>query len=258
MDKNKYNKKVLIILRILLFIGGFSVGFAAIWQVMHSDAFLIKGWLKYVFYAVSGLVPALVLLLSAKPVYLLLKGLASKVLSRFHGLKGEDAAGIILAAVLSILAGYLCDFVLSLFIDILALRIVIDFFAALAAFYGVAVLFFKVLKKYGAEHKEDDDSLKPRQFFGYIFTSGALSNPKSESLISQWLNGDIYALDLYNNAQADKNSHIKYIQSAFEMTESVQIANTALLHELKIIADESEDVTEYEKRGCTVLFVGRL
>lgn len=273
MGTKKYNKIILLSLKILLFIAGFSVGIMIVWQIFEQYPDAAGDALKVVFYIVSGIVPAVILFLSAKPLYFLLHGAGTKIISKLQGVKGENAAGVILCLVLGLILGYLCDIVLSLFISILALRIVIDFFIGLFVMYGALVMFYKLINASAKERADEDNEDVP--FGGYIFTKKALENEKTIFLIEKWLSGNMYILNsavislLESEDERGKETYENIISLKEKKLltpclegetgqENELIMKFAAKNNLKIITLNEEESKNYDDFEGVVLIVGQV
>lgn len=147
-EQNKeYDRKKLIILRAALIVIGCALGVTAMWQYFVYYPHLMRREFQIVIIVVSGVFIALILGLSAKPFYRLIGSISELVGS---GVSSLGAKAIIAIAVAFVCSGglvFLLDFVIRMYLDIWAVRLLVDvmayiIFAALLS-YGFTRITFR-------------------------------------------------------------------------------------------------------------------
>ena len=199
MNEKKINKNLLLIFKALCALVGATVGIIAVWQVFESNPTLVNGiGLKVVFYFVCGIVPAALLLLSAKPLLLLILSLCDKIKLHFKGVKAEAVAGVLFGIVIGMFFGFVAEIVMKLFLDIFALRIIISVVIAIVSAYFFALLCLnfvnKADKSSGGEDKPQTEETEYTGAGGYVLAGSALKSERIINVCENWLVGEIFVL----------------------------------------------------------------
>lgn len=192
------NKNLVLITRCVLFVLGAVVGATAMMQFLHgSDR--VNESLKIVFYIASGLVAALVLMFSAKPILYLVFAIGDGLKKIFGRTKPMDIAGILMGICIGLMLSYLAEVLLSMVLTIASARIIICIIIALTGSYIAALLCVKWLGSDGTEEEVPD-------FYGFLLTESALKNDKIVMLCKNWLSGGVWVLNKTLNALIDNLS----------------------------------------------------
>ncbi|MDR2202691.1 MAG: hypothetical protein LBP26_08075 [Clostridiales bacterium] len=204
MYEKKYPKGLILAARLILFASGAAFGIVSIWQTFAWYPTLVKNvGLRVVFYAVSGLVPGLVLFLSAKPVMSVILAAGDKLKGRFKNVSAFDAASVILGIAAGAMTGYLSDLIIGLFLKIIALRILLSVILAAVAGYLTALLAWsRINSEPNAAEKDEPDRSN-----GYMVSAAALADGKVAAICLHLLKGDVLVIKsaLAANAAAAQN-----------------------------------------------------
>ena len=198
MTNNSYDKIKLIILRAALVLIGASTGFLAVWQYFTFYPQVVKREYQIVITVVSSALVALIFGLSAKAVY----RLAESVVNAVKGLKDRMGARGIIAVALGFAAAVALvvafDFVIRIFLDIWAVRLLADVLVYILSATGCSVGFTKWLTAPKTEKSEKADA----PAVGYLLAAECFKDERVltavHTLINVKVTGGAYkALCLY-------------------------------------------------------------
>lgn len=168
-EQNKeYDRKKLIILRAALIVIGGALGVTAMWQYFVYYPHLMRREFQIVIIVVSGVFIALILGLSAKPFYRLIGSIAEIVGTGANRLGAKAIIAITVALVCSGGLVFLLDFIIRRYLDIWAVRLLVDvmayiIFAALLS-YGFTRITFR-------EKSENRQAPTPCLKAGYLISA---------------------------------------------------------------------------------------
>lgn len=199
----KLNGKLVMIVRIVLFVLGAALGTLAVWQYFQLNPNVVVGGIKAVFYSACALVPALLMLFSTKPILMLAYAIGDLIKKAFGRTKPMDVASALLGLLIGLLLGYLCEALFSLVLKIFALRLIIDILVGLIFGYVSALLCSKLLsnknassdglsegERNGAEYGVTRLSIKSGT--GYLLSASALYRKTLVPICEKWLLGTIF------------------------------------------------------------------
>lgn len=189
----KVGNKAMWALRITLFVAGSALGYFIMHSVVRAYPTPALFRYRYVYCAGTGVLLGVVLLLSAGSVLQLAFAVGSGVKTLFRDFKPLDAVAVLIGLAVGGLLTYLLEFLLSLGLKILALRVIIDVVFCLFA-VGLAIAGARKAL-YALPHEEADAPPPIRPDKGYILTASALSCEEISSFCRDWLTGKICVSD---------------------------------------------------------------
>lgn len=130
-EKHQYDRKKLIILRAALIAIGAGVGGTALWQYFAYFPDIVRREYQIVITVVSAALTALLLALSAKPIYRLGAGIAESVSGVAVKLGAKGVIGVVLGLVAAGALVVAVDVIMSTYQDIWAVRLLVDMLAYL-------------------------------------------------------------------------------------------------------------------------------
>lgn len=256
-EQNKeYDRKKLIILRAALIVIGCALGVTAMWQYFVYYPHLMRREFQIVIIVVSGVFIALILGLSAKPFYRLIGSIAEIVGSGANRLGAKAVIAIAVALVCSGGLVFLLDFIIRRYLDIWAVRLLVDvmayiIFAALLS-YGFTRITFR-----GKGEKQQAPA-PPRS--GYLISANCFFDERVITAADVLINakvceGAYKAICLYGGDKAEqairkldtliKNGHVEVLRFGKEFeseTEYVELERKlATSKKLKYVSDESDN-----------------
>lgn len=243
--KENFNKKVVLLLRILMFLLGVLLGYFIMRQLLPHYEEELKPILKLLFYSISALFLGGVLALSAKPIMYLSIKIGHFFKKIFANVQPSAIAGGIIGLMIGIMMGYLMEIFLALVLPIIALRIVIDIFiAAIFTFLGALGVV-----RWLRESEETEVSVFDA---GYILTASALSSDKIVELVREWLAGDKVILESASeeilkgdNLLAKENYAILTEEKLLKTVKSESsLEEYAFNKSLKIVALKAEEIND--------------
>lgn len=163
-----YDKKKLIIIRAVLIAIGAVVGSTAMWQYFVYYPDVVRRELSIVVIVVSGAVFALLLGLSAKPIY----RLGAAIVSAFSGVRYSLGARGIVAVISGLvsagLVGFLFDVIIRRYLDIIAVRALAD---ALVVVMFASLCCYGFIKWLTADEEVSSGATVGMPCRGYLLTA---------------------------------------------------------------------------------------
>ena len=244
--EEKLNKNLLLIFRIVCALAGAAVGVVAIWQVFQAKPNLVQSaGLKAVFYIACGALPAVVLLLSARPLLGLVLSVCERVKRRFRGVKAVEVAGVFLGLIIGVFFGFVSEVVMELFLRIVALRILIAVVIAVVTAYFSAVLCLKFIgKAEDADRKADDADSERKEYTGaggYVLTGSALKSDRIVNVCENWLNCDVFVLSSTVNFFAETEETNSVSAEAVKRFNSLKESGKVKVVEFDFDAENEDD-----------------
>ncbi len=126
MDEQKYNKKKLSVLRIVLIVLGAAIGFSALWQYFSVFPDLVNPAYKIAISVVSSAAAATLLGLSAKPCYNLFGGVIDRIYAAVGSLGVRGAIVGVIGLVAAGIAAFTVDIIIRNVQNIWAVRLISD------------------------------------------------------------------------------------------------------------------------------------
>ncbi len=268
-------RRIMILMRVALFFAGGLIGALSMWQALDTVPFSFPVTVTVLCYVASVLFLGGLLALSAPPLRAGFHKFSGAVRKRFRSVKAVDVAGVAIGLLLGLGAAFLSEFLFGLFLNILALRVLID------ASFGLLVAFLTTIAVSGSSaenQKEDTPAEIARGTKGYLLTERALANPKIISLCGLWLDGNIYVLSrtadkLAARAESPEGGgaaafeHFKALYAAKKLRILEFLSNergadayfeAAEAKKLKIVAAETDEKLLAAKRSVVVLVIDRM
>lgn len=250
----KISGKTVVLTRCVLTVLGFLAGSLAMWQITDAYPKLIpSGALSYLFYIAAGLVIGLLLALSAKLILHLAYSFGDAMKKAFGRAQRMDIAGVLLGVAIGVMIAYLCEALLSLVLDIISIRVVLDVIVGLAATYIACLACTRALKS----DEIEAESEQPKSA-GYLLSSSALGQERIVAVCGDWLLGGITVLGktvneliakkdeaaLENYRQLSESGRIKEVQTAGSLSEKEELVRYAQEKRLNIIAADADEFAE--------------
>lgn len=254
-EQNKeYDRKKLIILRAALIVIGCALGVTAMWQYFVYYPHLMRREFQIVIIVVSGVFIALILGLSAKPFYRLIGSISDIVGSGVNRLGAKAVIAITVAFVCSGGLVFLLDFIIRRYLDIWAVRLLVDVMAyiifAEILSYGFARITFR-----GKSEKQQAST--PNRRAGYLISARCFFDERvitaAYTLIgAKVCEGAYKAICLYGGDKAEqaikrldtlvKNGDVEVLRFGKQFESEAQYAELerklATLKKLKYVSDE--------------------
>ncbi len=189
----KFNRKLMIIMRVCLLCVGFAVGFLLMHLLIREYPRPSSDKYPYIYCTGSGLVLGMILMLSARSVVWLCHTVGSGIKRALVGAKPFMLAAVLVGLAFCALLTYLFDFLLSFSGIAIGLRVVLD-----VAFVcsSVSLCVFAALKIAQAFSGIGSEKENERTFQnGYVLTAAALRCDGIVGFCRDWLIGSIAVLD---------------------------------------------------------------
>ncbi len=190
----KYNKNVLTVLRVVLFLAGAALGFFAMRQIglAYPDSALEK--YIYVYCAATGVVLGLVLMFSAGSVLWLGASLIDGIKSLLRGAKPSNIVCVLVCITLGVVLTWLFDFLVSLVLELIELRIILDVVFAFVSISLLSVCAFKIIPAQKVNERHAKNALDDFKS-GYVLTASALCCDGIDMFCGEWLIMPLTVLD---------------------------------------------------------------
>lgn len=249
MKNKEIDKRIVFLVRVILFIVGAVVGWLAMWQFLTAYPAAVRDPLKIVFEIIAALVAAVALMLSARPIIRLGKLIADGVLKLAARMKPMELVGIVLGIAAGLMVAFLAYALMNLFIPIPALKVVLTVIVAFIACFIASVAFARGLSAPAAEEPAE------KRFNGCIVHSSAFESEKL-ALALEWVDGPVIILGktirtLIDNMERNEAALIRYKElsadEAFRQAEGAggdeteAVVRYALTRRLKIIAKRPDE-----------------
>lgn len=193
----RYGKRIIAALRAVLLCGGVLLGssLAALFFESHSD--IASGQVQLAVIIVSGLVPGLFLMLSARSIAALILAIGVKIAGAIKTKKAEEIVGYALGIALGLIMTFVLYIILTVTLPLPPLNIAITVIAALLFCIVGAQVCSRAFIAAGQQLIKDDDDReeKTESFVGYVLTSSAFFHAKTEKVVGKWLCGKLYMLE---------------------------------------------------------------
>ena len=246
MKRNDVDRRVLLITRVVLFIVGAVVGWLAMWQFLLAFPAAVRDGLKVVFEIIAAAVIAFALMLSARPIIYLGKLIAVGVARRAARLKP-----LVLGIATGMMVAFLAYVLMSLFLPIIAVRVVLTVLVGFGACVGASVAFAR-----GLTAPPEEEPVSGERYHGWILHASAFSSDRLPHML-EWMDGPVYVLGrtiktLIDGMETDPDALARYkelsTQDAFRQLESPETDETqavtrlALTKRLRIVAASPDQV----------------
>ncbi len=189
---SKYSK-VMLTVRIIVTVVGFSLGSLIMWSVSDHYDLIPSGAIKYLFYVVAGIVLGSALLLSTPAMVSFFRSLGEMLTRAASSVSAMTTAlCYTLTAVVAVLASFGIEYLLSLFFDIIWLRIFIVVILAVVILIGGISICAAVTAKV-KRNVNKSYAIKPADK-GYLLSGEALNFNRILEVCNSWLVGKIFVL----------------------------------------------------------------
>lgn len=251
MKRNDVDRRVLLITRVVLFIVGAVVGWLAMWQFLLAFPAAVRDGLKVVFEIIAAAVIAFALMLSARPIIYLGKLIAVGVARLAARLKPLEVVGLVLGIATGMMVAFLAYVLMSLFLPIIAVRVVLTVLVGFGACVGASVAFAR-----GLTAPPEEEPVSGERYHGWILHASAFSSERLPRML-EWMDGPVYVLGrtiktLIDGMETDPDALARYkelsTQDAFRQLESPETDETqavtrlALTKRLRIVAASPDQV----------------
>ena len=193
--KQAREKRIMILLRIVLAISGIALGIIAMWQALDFFAIEINPGIALLFYIAASITLGGIFLLSAPLIRIMFHKVARYWRTKFKDFKVLDIAGITVGVIVGLSIAFLINFIFEVFLPIVALRLFIAIvFGLVTAFIttlGISSWLGKVIE---AETTLEESGLTARSLKGFLLTHKALRHSKILVLSENWLEGSVFVL----------------------------------------------------------------
>lgn len=251
MGDKKYDKRIMAAVRLVLLIAGFLLGASCAGVFFKYNPDIVRAGLQIVFMASSGLLLGVALLLSARPIVALALAIAGKLKNFFAKKKPVEVVGYALGIGLGLMVTFFAYVLLSALIPIVPLNVLLTLVIAFVACIVGAIVCAKWLQSTEAEEPTEpaDD------YTGYVITSGALLNPKAESLVGDWLTGNVFVLGVTVEtlvSRVDDADAVEALKTYKLLKESGKLKSVNYTKSGR----ENEDVLKYAQAKRLVVITG--
>lgn len=244
MDEKKVNRNLLLIFRIVCASVGAAIGVLAIWQVFAANPNLVNNTgLRVVFYIACGAVPSALLLLTAKPLLLAVLVFSDRMKSALKDVKASYVACLVIGLAIGLMVGIGCEYLMRLFLNIAAIRIMLDVIISALVTYFAIMLFLHFVEK--AEIAQTDSAQQEEEQLnytgesGYLLSGSSFSSDRIVTLCEKWLSGDIFVLSATVNGFIENESLSQEATDALSRFKALEEKG-----KIKVVSAKSDDEGE--------------
>ncbi len=257
MSENKPNKKLILIVRLILIVWGAMAGWAFARFIFREYPEFLRDGTELVLTVVNSCLFAAVSATLAKPVSTLALSAARAMRKSVADKPLYVTGSVILGVIIGVMLGILSVTIVGVFTKLFVVKFVVAVTVSVAGAYFGFLGCRKCLST--ADVAEDDVVI---EYSGYILTYGAFFSPKVVYM-SQFINGKIYVLNktlrrlielsdgegkaaLDNYLKLSEYCSVKVINSASERAENDDIVTLAEGKLLKIVVGTPDELKNAE------------
>ncbi len=274
--KAKRDRRILVLLRVLLFVIGGAIGILIAWQIQQALGINYSVVIFYLCYGAGILLIGGVLALSAELFLSLARSLATALKNKMSAVSAFDVTGLVIGLVFGMVSALLVELLLQNIMSILALRVVIDIVLGLLVATVASYNCSKWLSSSDTGLDESETTKNKIATKGYILTRGALRADKITTLCRDWLDGNIFVIStlyesLSQEAKGEEKSKecenfnelytqgiVKIISVATPFNELETTISTAYSKKLKVICSKNDKLDIINTTSLSLLIIEQL